>query len=244
MNKQSAELLEKQFGTVVDSPGGVKKLRELILTLAMQGKLVEQDPDDQPAGELIAEIEEEKKRLIAEGKIKKRKPLPEIEPEKVPYELPEGWEWVRLSEIGQINPKNDINDNIDSGFVPMSLIDDGITNRHSFEIRTWKEIKKGYTHIANGDIGVAKITPCFENRKSCVFTDLPNGIGAGTTELHIFRNISPNILHPQYLLYYIKNPQFIDGGKANMTGTAGQQRVPRNYFSETPFPLPLMCQHR
>jgi type I restriction enzyme, S subunit len=94
-------LLEKHFDTAFAAPDGIKKLRELILTLAMQGKLVPQDPNDQPAGELLKEIEAEKKRLVKEGKIKAQNPLPEIQPEEVPYELPKGWEWVRLCDISE-----------------------------------------------------------------------------------------------------------------------------------------------
>ena len=90
------QLLEKHFDTAFAAPDGIKKLRELILTLAMQGKLVPQDPNDQPASELLKEIEAEKKRLVKEGKIKAQNPLPEIKPEEVPYELPKGWEWVRF----------------------------------------------------------------------------------------------------------------------------------------------------
>jgi type I restriction enzyme S subunit len=232
------EQLSEYFNHFIDTPNGIKKLRELILTIAMQGKLVNQDQNDHPASELIAEIEKEKNRLIADGKIKNTKTLPEISDDEVPYELPAGWEWARLSQIGQINPKNESADDVEAGFVPMSLIADGVANKHAHDVRTWKEIKKGYTHIADGDIGLAKITPCFENRKSCVFSGLPNGIGAGTTELHIYRNILPNVLDAIYLLYYLKNPSFIEGGKSNMTGTAGQQRVPRTYFADRPFPLP------
>ena len=72
---------------------------------------------------------------------------------------------------------------------------------HKFEIRKWAEIKKGYTHFADADIVLAKITPCFENGKSCVFNGLPNRLGAGTTELHIFRNTF-NAICPEYLLAY------------------------------------------
>ena len=68
-NKEAMKLLEKHFDSVLETPGGVKKLRELILTLAMQGKLVEQDEREGTAGELIKEIEEEKKRLVKEGKL-------------------------------------------------------------------------------------------------------------------------------------------------------------------------------
>ena len=98
MNKQTAHLLEQHFDMAFSAPNGIKKLRELILTLAMQGKLVPQDPNDPPASQLLKEIEAEKKRLVKEGKIKAPKPLPEIRPEEVPYALPQGWEWVRLAD--------------------------------------------------------------------------------------------------------------------------------------------------
>jgi len=92
-------LLEKYFDVAFAAPNGVKKLRELILSLAMQGKLVAQDPHDVPASKLLKEIEAEKKRLVKEGKIKQSKPLPEIKPDEVTYNLPKSWEWVRLGDL-------------------------------------------------------------------------------------------------------------------------------------------------
>ncbi|MFM7441410.1 MAG: hypothetical protein ACKO2V_22895, partial [Snowella sp.] len=95
-------LLDKYFETAFSAPDGVKKLRELILSLAMQGKLVPQDPSDQPASELLKEIEAEKEKLIQEGKIKQQKPLPEIKENESWFELPSKWIWVRLGEISQL----------------------------------------------------------------------------------------------------------------------------------------------
>ncbi|MDM3222628.1 restriction endonuclease subunit S [Citrobacter sp. Cf088] len=77
---------------------GIKKLRELILELAVRGKLVPQDPNDEPASELLKRIAAEKAELVKQGKIKKQKSLPEISEEEKPFELPSGWEWVRLAE--------------------------------------------------------------------------------------------------------------------------------------------------
>lgn len=77
---------------------GIKKLRELILELAVRGKLVPQDPNDEPASELLKRIAAEKAELVKQGKIKKPKPLPEISEEEKPFELPEGWEWVRFGD--------------------------------------------------------------------------------------------------------------------------------------------------
>jgi len=103
MNKHSTELLEKHFDTAFSAPNGIKKLRELILTLAMQGRLVPQDPSERPAHELLKEIAAEKQRLVKEGKIKRPKPLPPVTEEEEPYSLPQGWEWVRFGEIAQHN---------------------------------------------------------------------------------------------------------------------------------------------
>ncbi len=100
MNNQTAHLLEQHFDTAFSAPNGIKKLRELILTLAMQGKLVAQDPGDAPASELLEEIRLTRSREDAKGKSKKGKELPEIRAEEMPYVLQEGWEWVRLGEIG------------------------------------------------------------------------------------------------------------------------------------------------
>ena len=93
-------LLLQQFDLLATAPGGVAKLRELILTLAVQGKLVPQDPADEPASELLKRIRAEKDRLIAEGKIKRDKPLAAIAEDEQPFELPSGWEWVRLQHVG------------------------------------------------------------------------------------------------------------------------------------------------
>jgi type I restriction enzyme, S subunit len=92
-------LLEQHFDVAFAAPDGIKKLRELILTLAMQGKLVPQDLDDEPASQLLQEIEAEKKRLVKEKHIRATRLLPEIDLENVPYILPNGWKWVQLGNI-------------------------------------------------------------------------------------------------------------------------------------------------
>ena len=92
-------MLLSNLNLLATAPGGAAKLRELILTLAAQGKLVPQDPADEPAGVLLQKIRAEKDRLIVEGKIKRDKPLAEIAEEEKPFELPAGWEWVRLGDI-------------------------------------------------------------------------------------------------------------------------------------------------
>ena len=94
--------LVRHFDLIAQAPGGVARLRELILTLAVQGKLVPQDPSDEPASELLKKIRTEKDRLIAEGKIKRDKPLAEIEDEEKPFEVPASWSWAHLSDLGTV----------------------------------------------------------------------------------------------------------------------------------------------
>lgn len=88
------------FGLLAGAPNGVKKLKEMVLQLAVQGKLVPQDPKDEPTSVLLEKIKAEKERLIKEERIKKAKPLPPIEPGEIPYEIPNSWEWIRLGEMG------------------------------------------------------------------------------------------------------------------------------------------------
>lgn len=102
MNNETSALLEKYFDTAFTAPDGIKKLRELILTLAMQGKLVPQDPTDRPASELLKAIEAEKTQLIDQKEIKQPKALLEIKKTDLPYQIPYGWEWVRLGDITEI----------------------------------------------------------------------------------------------------------------------------------------------
>ncbi|MBI1905343.1 MAG: restriction endonuclease subunit S [Rhodocyclales bacterium] len=226
------------------APDGIKRLRGLILELAVRGKLVPQDPADEPASELLKRIEVEKARLVREGKIRKAKAVEPVGEDEQPFDLPESWCWARLSEIALLNPRNDANDETEVSFVPMAMIATSFDGKHEQEPRKWKEVKQGFTHFAEGDVGVAKITPCFENSKACVFSGLHSGIGAGTTELHIVRPI-PGTLLPRYVLAYFKAPMFLLVGETRMTGTAGQKRLPRDFVELNPFPLPpLPEQHR
>lgn len=218
-------------------------LKKSILQYAMQGKLVPQDPNDEPASELLKRIKAEKEQLIKDGKIKKEKHLPPITQDEIPYDLPPGWEWVRLGNICSLNPRNIADDDINAGFIPMSHIKDGYNNEHFFEIKKWKDIKKGFTHFKNGDIVIAKITPCFQNRKSAIIKNLPNNIGAGTTELHVIRE-DTNILLKKYLLSIFKTELFIKNGIKNFTGTAGQQRIGKDYLANYLIPLPPLAEQK
>jgi type I restriction enzyme S subunit len=236
----NAERLLALYERVAEAPDAITRLRRFILDLAVRGKLVPQDPNDEPASELLKRIAKEKARLVKAGEMRIPKTVPLLF--EAPYSIPPNWQWSQLSEIGILNPRNTAADLLETSFVPMPMIaaDYGLAHQH--EVRPWGEIKKGYTHFAEGDVGLAKITPCFENGKSAVFRNLTGGIGAGTTELHIVRPLSGD---QDYILLFLKSPHFIQTGIPKMTGTAGQKRVPTEYFAYSPFPLPPLAeQHR
>ena len=220
-----------------------EQLKASILQYAIQGKLVEQRPEEGTGEELYRQIQAEKQRLIKEGKIKKEKALPEIAEDEIPFDIPDTWRWVRVAQIVTLNPKNDLADDLETSFIPMPCIMDGFRNLHTYEVKKWKEIKKGFTHFAEGDIGVAKITPCFQNRKSVIFRNLKNGYGSGTTELTVVRTINETVLS-EYLLWFFKTEYFIANGVKSFTGTAGQQRIHKDYLATCLIPLPSLTEQK
>lgn len=231
-----------------------EQLKKSILQEAIQGHLVPQIVEEGTAEELLAEIRKEKKRLVNEGKLKKSvlndsiifkgddnkyweklgKEIHCIDDE-IPFEIPASWQWVHIKDIFQINPKNVAEDNCISAFIPMEKICATYGSEFSYDEVQWKTIKTGYTHFADGDVAFAKITPCFQNRKSAIFIGLPNGIGAGTTELKVMRPYGEAI-NRWYLLYFLKSPYFID--EAQFKGTANQQRIITGYLENKLFTLP------
>ena len=155
--------------------------------------------------------------------------------------VPTGWQLAKIKDVFTINPKNKVDDDVDAGFVSMAMIDDGYRDSYQFEKKKWALIKNGFTHFKDGDIAVAKISPCLENRKSMILKNLPNGIGAGTTELHIFRSA---IVDPKFALYFFKSDHFINQCVGTFNGVVGQQRVGKNIIEDIMFPLPPYKEQR
>ncbi|MCI7548727.1 MAG: restriction endonuclease subunit S [Bacteroides sp.] len=236
-----------------------KQLKNSILQWAIQGKLVPQDPNDEPASVLLERIRAEKARLVKEGKIKKDKnesiifrgddnshyekivATGEVKciDEEIPFDIPDTWEWCRVSSLFQINPKVIADDNANAAFIPMEAISAGYGSEFRYYEKKWSEIKTGYTSFADNDIAFAKITPCFQNRKSAIFKELPNGIGAGTTELKILRTFGET-MNRWFVLYFLESSYFID--EATFKGTANQQRIVVGYLENKLFPVPPLAE--
>ncbi|MER5128598.1 hypothetical protein B9T65_08835 [Serratia marcescens] len=226
-----------EFGHVAHAPGGVARLRELIYQLAVTGRLTKQDEKDSDADEVLNNVARIRQQLIA-GKKYKRSPKLESSNLVPPaIDLPLNWRWSRLLDLGEINPRNQAEETAMATFVPMAGVSEKHSKEISGEIKPWSKIHKGYTHFANGDVLLAKITPCFENGKAAVVSGLEHDIGAGSTEFHVFRSIS-QFIHPGYVYLFLRSPLFRAKGEASMTGTAGQKRLPTDYFALCAMPLP------
>ena len=202
-----------------------KQAKSKILDLAIHGKLIPQDPNDEPAIELLKRIN------------------PSFTPcDNGHYaQLPQGWCYSTIKDIFIINPKTKADNNIEAGFVPMANITDGYNSIFKYETKQWSKIKTGFTHFADGDIAVAKISPCLENRKSVVLKGLPNGIGAGTTELHIFRSQLVNV---QFALCFFKSEYFINQCVGSFNGVVGQQRVSKNIIENMIIAIPPINEQK
>jgi len=153
-------------------------------------------------------------------------------------ELPPGWAVAPLGEITEINPRHrkGLDDSMPVSFAPMAALSESKPEFKFFEERPLGKVRKGFTHFAEGDVLFAKITPCMENGKGAVATGLRNGLGCGTTELHVLRPLSG--IDRYYLYRFLAQPSVRRQAKENFTGTAGQARVPTSFIEQLEIPLP------
>lgn len=160
--------------------------------------------------------------------------------------LPDGWRWVKLAGAAQINPKlsrKDIPLDLPVSFVPMKQVSEESGQVNLSEQRRFEEVKKGFTPFEDGDVILAKITPCMENGKTAVVEGLLNGIGFGSTEFHVFR-CSSTLLNNRFLFYHFVQRHFRHEAEANMTGAVGQRRVPKFFLEEYRLPLPPLPEQQ
>tara|TARA_Y100000296_G_scaffold47008_1_gene53895 strand:+ start:4527 stop:6503 length:1977 start_codon:yes stop_codon:yes gene_type:complete len=230
-----------EFGHIANAPEGVARLRELVYQFAVTGRLTTQREEDGNADAVLNNVARTRLHLIKEKKFK-RSPKLESAPLTSPaISIPPSWRWSRLLDLGEINPRNQVKNDAETvvmaTFVPMAAVSELHSTRIAGEVRPWSEIAKGYTHFANSDVLLAKITPCFENGKSAVVQGLEYNIGSGSTEFHVFRPISEDV-NPAYVYLFVRSPLFRAKGEASMTGTAGQKRLPTDYFALCAMPLP------
>ncbi|MFE0032302.1 restriction endonuclease subunit S [[Kitasatospora] papulosa] len=161
--------------------------------------------------------------------------------------LPEGWAWVRLDQICEINPRDwDTPGSLEEqiSFIPMAAVEAETGTVDASQERPWGELeRKSYTKFHEGDILFAKVTPCMENGKIAVASGLHNGRGVGSAEFHVLRPSKEISRH--YLLFYLLQKSFRSKAERSMSGAVGLRRVPANFLKEHSFPLPPLAeQHR
>ena len=218
---------------------GIKKLRELILELAVRGKLVPQDPNDEPASVLLERIAAEKAQLIKDKKNKKPKALPEISDEEKPFELPNGWVWVRLNEVADYNgrpnldPKN-ITDN--TWLLDLEDIEKDTSKLIYKAVYSERESKSNKSTFKKGDVLYGKLRP-YLNKVVIADDD-----GVCTTEIV---PIVPNeAVNAEYLQYLLKSPSFLNYVNSLMYGVK-MPRLGTDDAVKSIHPIaPLEEQHR
>ena len=147
----------------------------------------------------------------------------------------------KLSDLAFINPKTDLSilsDTDNMSFIPMEDISDDYGEWTGKRVGSKSNVK-GYTKFQDGDIIWARITPCMQNGKSTILTNLVNGKGYGSTEFHVIRIKSNNVL-PQYIHTLLRHFDVLSDAKKYFTGSAGQQRVPTSYLENLLIPVPSL----
>jgi type I restriction enzyme S subunit len=149
---------------------------------------------------------------------------------------------VRLGDFATFNPASPVlRPDEEATFVPMASVSEQGTMQVSGHVCV-ADLKSGYSYMQTGDVLVAKITPCFENKKIAV-ADLDRTHGFGSTEFHVIR-ATPSALDGRYLVHFLRQDSVNSSGERRMTGSAGQRRVPRQFFEELAIPLPSLDEQR
>ena len=144
---------------------------------------------------------------------------------------------AKLGEVCLINPKScTLRDDTEVSFIPMTKVGEH-GEFDASEIKNYSEVKKGFTNFQNGDILFAKITPCMENGKGAIAHNMKNGIGFGSTEFHVLRPDTDKITS-EWLYYLTTWKTFRKEAEKNMTGSAGQKRVPKTFLENYVVNLP------
>jgi type I restriction enzyme, S subunit len=161
-----------------------------------------------------------------------------------PWALPDGWCWTRTDAVAAINPSTNF-DTLDPAseipFVPMAAVAEETGKIDLSARRPIQSVAKGYVRFREGDVIFAKITPCMENGKVAPVIGLPGGYAAGSTEFHVFR---PAAVDQRYLWYWLVGRDFRGRAKRNMSGSAGQLRVPIDWLRVADFPLAPLAEQR
>lgn len=237
-------VLSEHLPLLASAPDGIKKLRGLILELAVRGKLVQQDPDDEPARELLKRIAQERARLEAEGVCKKAKQLPPVGENERPFTLPDSWEWVRLNSA-----TTKITDGTHHS--PPNLFAGDFKYISAKNIKPWGIDQSGMTYVTT-EVHNEIFSRCNPEFGDVLYIKdgATTGVAAINTLSEPFSMLSsvallkPSIgLFNRYLYFVMSSPVFYDEMRAGMTGVA-ITRVTLAKLNSALLPLPPLAEQR
>ncbi|WP_265360457.1 restriction endonuclease subunit S [Leptospira levettii] len=245
------QFLTTHFQELYSVKENVKELRKAVLQLAVMGKLVEQDPNDQPASDLLKEIQAEKARLVAEGKIKKSEALQVVKDEEKPFAIPKGWEWVRLGEVGEIIGG--------FAFKSQSFLEKG-----SYQVIRLGNIRPNFIRLNENPVFISKEianeTQDFSIKDSDILITM-TGTRAKRDYLYsamftekeyerksLFVNQRVGLIRSARLSIFInliiKDDRLMNRVFASSTGSANQANIGINSLREWPLPLPPLAEQK
>ena len=237
-------MLLSNMELLATAPGGVAKLRELILTLAVQGKLVPQDPADEPAGVLLQKIRAEKDRLVAEGKIKRDKPLAEIAEEEKPFELPTQWEWVRLIDL-MPEFQNGVSSRGDAGGTPITVLRLADIKGKRISLADTRQVPIASAdiakyHLAEGDILITRVNGSADIVGQFNLCDRP--VDAIYCDHFIRMRINQLWIEPSFCALLGDSALVRTAIKSLFITTAGQKTVNQGHIGSLQLPLPPLAE--
>jgi type I restriction enzyme S subunit len=166
--------------------------------------------------------------------------LREVFPYKAGDELPKGWKWEKIDNVAKVgktrkkkvasSPKEQ------TSFVPMDSVNEFTGSITKVLFRPYDELGQSYTYFENGDIIFAKITPCMQNGKCAIVSDMKDGFGYGSSEYVVLTPTKP--VYTKWVHYFLRTVEFRRAAEEHFTGSAGQQRVPTDYIQKYPIPVP------
>jgi type I restriction enzyme S subunit len=233
------ERLLANFDRISEAPDAIPRLRRFILDLAIRGKLVEQDPNDEPASELLKRIQADKARMVKEGEIRKEKPVPLVEQDEAPFGAPAGWEWVRVRQVtsdrGQTTPDKDFT------YIDVTSINKEVGCVADAKILSAGEApSRARKLVRKGDVLYSCVRPYLLNIAVIESDIVPSPIAS--TAFAVLNGFG--LVLSKYLWIALRSPFMVECVEAKMRGQA-YPAINDSDFALLPLPLPPLAeQHR
>ena len=219
-------------------------LKSKVLDLAMRGKLVKQDPNNEPASELLKKIKAEKAELVKEKKIKKSKPLPEITDDEKPFDIPDSWEWVRLGEVGNYiqrgrSPKYD-KKNKSHPIISQKCVqwENIYLKDAKYITKTFFDKLEDYRFVQENDVLWNSTGTGTVGRLNIVKQNLDHiPVDSHVTLIRMNKQVNPD-----YIYYYLRSPEIQDNLNDYLTGTTKQKELGLTNILKVKIPLPPLSE--